>query len=78
MLQFLFLFQRPYLGNLQQRSLDLHLDSINVKVGENVEQDKPIGTIGATGRATGPHLDWRINLGKMRLDPQTSVTGQPN
>ena len=56
----------------------LHLDSINVKVGEYVEQGKPIGTIGATGRATGPHLDWRINLGKMRLDPQTIVTVQPN
>ena len=62
----------------KQDESSLHLDSMDVKVGEYVEQGKPIGTIGATGRATGPHLDWRINLGKMRLDPQTIVTGQPN
>ena len=43
----------------------LHLDSITVKVGDTVAQGEQIGTIGATGRATGPHLDWRINLGKM-------------
>jgi len=55
----------------------LHLESIDVKVGDNVKQGELIGTIGATGRATGPHLDWRINLGKMRLDPQTLVSGKP-
>ncbi|MDO6565940.1 M23 family metallopeptidase [Alteromonas sp. 1_MG-2023] len=55
----------------------LHLDSITVKVGDTVAQGDQIGTIGATGRATGPHLDWRINLGKMRLDPQTVVSGTP-
>ena len=55
----------------------LHLDSITVKVGDTVAQGEQIGTIGATGRATGPHLDWRINLGKMRLDPQTVVSGTP-
>jgi len=48
-----------------------------VKVGDTVAQGEQIGTIGATGRATGPHLDWRINLGKMRLDPQTVVSGTP-
>ncbi|MDO6533972.1 M23 family metallopeptidase [Alteromonas stellipolaris] len=56
----------------------LHLDSITVKVGDTVAQGEQIGTIGATGRATGPHLDWRINLGKMRLDPQTVVSGTPD
>lgn len=56
----------------------LHLDSVTVKVGDMVKQGEQIGTIGATGRATGPHLDWRINLGKMRLDPQTVVSGSPN
>ena len=55
----------------------LHLDSITVEVGQLVQQGEQIGTIGATGRATGPHLDWRINLGKMRLDPQTVVSGTP-
>ncbi|WP_421131441.1 M23 family metallopeptidase [Alteromonas sp. A079] len=56
----------------------LHLDSMDVNVGDVVKQGTRIGAIGATGRATGPHLDWRINLGKKRLDPQTIVQGQPN
>jgi murein DD-endopeptidase MepM/ murein hydrolase activator NlpD len=56
----------------------LHLDSMDVKVGDMVKQGERIGAIGDTGRATGPHLDWRINLGKKRLDPQTIVQGQPN
>lgn len=56
----------------------LHLDSMTVEVGDKVKQGEQIGTIGATGRATGPHLDWRINLGTMRLDPQTVVSGSPN
>lgn len=56
----------------------LHLDSMDVEVGDEVKQGERIGAIGDTGRATGPHLDWRINLGKKRLDPQTIVQGQPN
>jgi murein DD-endopeptidase MepM/ murein hydrolase activator NlpD len=55
----------------------LHLDSMTVNVGDVVKKGEQIGTIGETGRATGPHLDWRINLGKMRLDPQTVVSGTP-
>lgn len=55
----------------------LHLDSMAVNVGDTVKQGEKIGTIGATGRATGPHLDWRINWRKMRLDPQTIVSGLP-
>ncbi|MEQ3640708.1 MAG: M23 family metallopeptidase [Alteromonas sp.] len=55
----------------------LHLNSMTVNVGDRVKKGEQIGTIGETGRATGPHLDWRINLGKMRLDPQTIVTGTP-
>ncbi|MEC8487437.1 MAG: M23 family metallopeptidase, partial [Pseudomonadota bacterium] len=49
----------------------LHMDTITVEVGETVKQGEQIGTIGSTGRSTGPHLDWRINLGNTRLDPQT-------
>ncbi|WP_414827534.1 M23 family metallopeptidase [Alteromonas sp. H39] len=52
----------------------LHLDSITVKVGEELNKGEQLGTLGATGRATGPHLDWRINLGSMRLDPQLLIT----
>lgn len=55
----------------------LHMNEITVKVGEKVKRGDKIGTIGSTGRSTGPHLDWRINLGKIRLDPQTVVSGSP-
>ncbi len=47
-----------------------HLASVDVKVGGSVAQGAPIGTIGATGRASGPHLDWRINWFNVRLDPE--------
>ncbi|MEL7289930.1 MAG: M23 family metallopeptidase, partial [Pseudomonadota bacterium] len=52
----------------------LHMDTITVEVGETVKQGEQIGTIGSTGRSTGPHLDWRINLGNTRLDPQTIIS----
>ncbi|MCW8092225.1 M23 family metallopeptidase [Alteromonas sp. ASW11-130] len=51
----------------------LHLHTMDVKVGDLIEQGNQIGTIGSTGRSTGPHLDWRINLGQMRLDPALLV-----
>jgi murein DD-endopeptidase MepM/ murein hydrolase activator NlpD len=63
---------------MQVFSTFLHLDTMTVNVGDYVKKGEQIGTIGATGRATGPHLDWRINLGKMRLDPQTIVSGNPD
>lgn len=47
----------------------LHLHSVDVKVGQAIEQGEKIGEVGATGRATGPHLDWRVNWGNERLDP---------
>lgn len=52
----------------------LHLDTMTVNVGDKLEKGEQLGTLGATGRATGPHLDWRINLGPMRLDPQLLIT----
>lgn len=48
----------------------LHLHRILVDVGDYIEQGDPIAEIGATGRATGPHLDWRMNWEAMRVDPQ--------
>lgn len=48
----------------------LHLHRILVDEGQYIEQGDPIAEIGATGRATGPHLDWRINWENTRLDPQ--------
>ncbi len=47
----------------------LHFEDILVETGDRVEQGQTIGLVGATGRATGPHLDWRISLGDIRIDP---------
>ena len=55
----------------------LHLSAVAVGVGDLVTTDTVIGAIGATGRATGPHLDWRINLKQRRLDPQLLMDGLP-
>jgi len=50
-------------------SIFSHLSEIDVNKGDELSQGDIIGKIGATGRATGPHLDWRVNLHKVRLDP---------
>lgn len=47
----------------------LHCSQILVKQGEAVKQGQIIGRIGATGRATGPHLHWSIKWRNSRLDP---------
>ncbi len=51
----------------------LHMDSVTVKIGDFLEQGDQLGTLGATGRVTGPHLDWRMNWFKERVDPETLV-----
>jgi murein DD-endopeptidase MepM/ murein hydrolase activator NlpD len=51
----------------------IHLSAILVKNGARVRQGDVIAKVGATGRASGPHLDWRMNLLKSRLDPQLLV-----
>ncbi|MCV2885245.1 M23 family metallopeptidase [Aestuariibacter sp. AA17] len=51
----------------------LHLSKGHVEAGDTVKQGQLVGEIGATGRATGPHLDWRINWFKERLDPALLV-----
>ena len=48
-----------------------HLEKIFVKVGDKINQGDIIGTVGSTGRSTGPHLDFRINWFQTRLDPMT-------
>lgn len=47
----------------------IHLSRVDVEVGDELAQGTVIGAIGATGRATGPHLDWRVNWRNVRLDP---------
>jgi len=46
----------------------LHLDSVAVKEGEEVARGQMIGTVGSSGRSTGPHLDWRLDWQGRRLD----------
>ena len=48
-----------------------HLENILVSVGDKINQGDIIGTVGSTGRSTGPHLDFRINWFQTRLDPMT-------
>jgi murein DD-endopeptidase MepM/ murein hydrolase activator NlpD len=48
----------------------LHLKNAAVKLGDKVRKGEIIGTVGSTGRSTGAHLDWRINLFNKRLDPE--------
>lgn len=47
----------------------LHLSRIDVTVGQAVRQGQPIGAIGMTGRATGPHLHWAMKWHDVRFDP---------
>ena len=47
----------------------IHLSKLNVKVGDTITQGNKVAEIGATGRVTGPHLDWRFNWKGERLDP---------
>ncbi|KGM55352.1 peptidase M23 [Lysobacter arseniciresistens ZS79] len=47
----------------------LHLSRMDVAVGDVVEQGQVIGAVGATGRATGPHLHWGMNWFDVRIDP---------
>ncbi|MDR6144807.1 murein DD-endopeptidase MepM/ murein hydrolase activator NlpD [Sphingomonas sp. SORGH_AS870] len=52
----------------------LHLSRIDVRLGDHVRQGQPIGAVGATGRATGPHLHWSLQWRGRKLDPLL-VTG---
>ena len=54
----------------------IHLNAIHVKEGDQVEQGERIADIGASGRVTGPHLDWRLNWFETRLDPQLLLPEQ--
>ena len=48
-----------------------HLENVLVSVGDQINQGDIIGTVGSTGRSTGPHLDFRVNWFQTRLDPMS-------
>ncbi len=52
----------------------IHLSKILVKEGDYVSQGQDIAEVGARGRVTGPHLDWRVNWFSQRLDPRMLLT----
>lgn len=56
----------------------LHLNRILVKEGDRVRQGDLIAEVGASGRVTGAHLDWRMNLRDKRIDPQLLVGPMPS
>ena len=51
-----------------------HLENVLVSVGDQINQGDVIGTVGSTGRSTGPHLDFRINWFQTRLDPMSVLS----
>ena len=50
-------------------TLYMHMKDINVKVGQKIKKGQIVGTLGQSGRATGPHLDIRLNWFDVKLDP---------
>ena len=50
-----------------------HLETVLVSVGDTINQGDIIGTVGSTGRSTGPHLDFRVNWFQTRLDPMSII-----
>lgn len=55
----------------------LHLSRASVRTGDRVRQGQEIGRVGATGRATGPHLHWSLVWNGARIDPQAVAGGRP-
>lgn len=55
----------------------IHLSKILVAEGDDIKQGQEIALVGATGRATGPHLDWRMNWFDQRVDPTLLVEPMP-
>ncbi len=54
-------------------TLYAHLNTIDVKVGDKIKKGQVIGTVGATGRVTGPHLHWSVGLNGTWVDPDLFI-----
>tara|TARA_X000000368_G_C23032860_1_gene713361 strand:+ start:1404 stop:2219 length:816 start_codon:yes stop_codon:yes gene_type:complete len=52
------------------KSMYIHMHDINVKEGDIVKQGDIIGTVGMTGRATGPHLHWNVYWNNIKVNPE--------
>ena len=52
-------------------TLFMHMKDINVSVGQKVKKGEVVGTLGQSGRSTGPHLDIRLNWFDVKLDPES-------
>jgi len=69
--------KRQYGGNVVEvehlesgyKTVYAHLQNINVKVGENVARGQKLGTVGTTGKSTGPHLHYEVHFKGKPVDP---------
>jgi murein DD-endopeptidase MepM/ murein hydrolase activator NlpD len=52
-------------------TLFMHMKDVDVKKGQLIKQGDIVGTVGKTGRSTGPHLDIRLNWFDVKIDPAT-------
>jgi murein DD-endopeptidase MepM/ murein hydrolase activator NlpD len=59
-------------------SIYAHMQDVLVEVGQAVAQGAPLGTVGATGRATGPHLHWGVYWFDEAVDPALLVGPMPD
>lgn len=55
-----------------------HMDRIDVTLGDKVNSGDQLGTIGNTGRVTGPHLHWGVSLNNARIDPLLLMVDNPS
>jgi murein DD-endopeptidase MepM/ murein hydrolase activator NlpD len=58
-------------------TLYFHLDETRVEVGDRVTGGQLLGTVGSTGRATGPHLHFGVQVGPARVDPERLLALPP-
>ncbi|MFZ6047792.1 peptidoglycan DD-metalloendopeptidase family protein [Pseudomonas sp. CR3202] len=50
-------------------SMFCHMSKVDVKLGQQLPRGGVVGRVGATGRATGPHMHWNVSLNDVRVDP---------